>query len=382
MASLRKKPRSPFWFACFSLPSGGRTQRSTKTADRKLALKLAGQWEDAARKRITTAQARRVLSDIHEQIHGERLDSPTLASYSAQWLARKEGETAAVTYAAYKHAVNEFEKAMADKTGEPLHYVTPAHVAKWRDASAKKATARTANNKLKILRVLFQSAWREGLLPDGNPAAKVLALKTVESNRRPFTLPELKAVLRVASQEWRGMVLVGLYTGQRLKDVASLTWHNVDLERKEIRLSTSKTNRRQILPIAAPLLSYFIELPAGDNPAAPIFPKAYKIAAQNLHIGKLSNQFNELLATAGLVKTPPETHEGTGIGRNASRERNAISFHALRHTATSLLKNAGVSEAVTRDIIGHESAEVSRHYTHVDEESKRAAMALLPDVTK
>jgi hypothetical protein len=53
----------------------------------------------------------------------------------------------------------------------------------------------------------------------------------------------------------------------------------------------------------------------------------------------------------------------------------------LRHTATSLLKNAGVSEAVARHIIGHESAPISRHYTHIDESSKRKALAKLPDVT-
>jgi hypothetical protein len=46
-----------------------------------------------------------------------------------------------------------------------------------------------------------------------------------------------------------------------------------------------------------------------------------------------------------------------------------------------LLKNAGVSEAVARDIIGHESAAISRHYTHIDEASKRKAIAKLPDVT-
>jgi hypothetical protein len=31
-----------------------------------------------------------------------------------------------------------------------------------------------------------------------------------------------------------------------------------------------------------------------------------------------------------------------------------------------LLKNAGVSDAAARDIIGHESEAVSRNYTHID----------------
>jgi integrase len=37
-------------------------------------------------------------------------------------------------------------------------------------------------------------------------------------------------VLRVADPELRSMVMIGLYTGQRLGDIAMLTWQNIDLE--------------------------------------------------------------------------------------------------------------------------------------------------------
>jgi site-specific recombinase XerD len=200
-------------------------------------MKLATQWEDAARRRITEAQARRVLSDIYREIHGQPLDSPTVREYAAQWLGRKQGETAAVTHVTYRHAVNEFRDHLEEKADQPIHNVTPAQIVAWRDAAARKATARTANNKLKVVRVMFRSAWREGLIAD-DPASKVQSLKTEESTRRPLTLDEVKALLRVASKEWRGMITAGVYTGQRLKDIASLTWANVDLERDEIRRST------------------------------------------------------------------------------------------------------------------------------------------------
>jgi integrase len=85
---------------------------------------------------------------------------------------------------------------------------------------------------------------------------------------------------------------------------------------------------------------------------------------------------------AGLARPRPPKNKGVGKGRDAPRMHSELSFHSLRHTATSLLKATGASEAVARDIIGHDSAEISRHYTHVDEPSKRAALARLPDVTK
>ena len=60
---------------------------------------------------------------------------------------------------------------------------------------------------------------------------------------------------------------------------------------------------------------------------------------------------------------------------------SAISFHSLRHTATSLLKNAGGSEAIAMDIIGHDSKAISRQYTHIDDAAKRSAFGKMPDVT-
>ena len=69
MAYLRKLPNSKFWIGGFTLPNGTRTQRSTKLTDRKEAMKLVMKWEEVSRNRTTEAQFRRVISDIHEQIH-------------------------------------------------------------------------------------------------------------------------------------------------------------------------------------------------------------------------------------------------------------------------------------------------------------------------
>jgi integrase len=71
----------------------------------------------------------------------------------------------------------------------------------------------------------------------------------------------------------------------------------------------------------------------------------------------------------------------TGKGHAQRRAVSEISFHSLRHTATSLLKNAGVPAAVAMDIIGHESEAMNRHYTHIESKTKRAALAKLPKLS-
>jgi len=50
--------------------------------------------------------------------------------------------------------------------------------------------------------------------------------------------------------------LFGLYTGQRLRDIAKLTWHNIDTEGQELRFVTLKTGRRMSVPLASPLIEY------------------------------------------------------------------------------------------------------------------------------
>jgi integrase len=214
-------------------------------------------------------------------------------------------------------------------------------------------------------------------LIETNPATKVETIKiraADRNERRPFTLAELRKVLAVCSPEWRGIVLAGIYTGQRLGDLATLTWSAVDLDQGMISFVTSKTGRRQHIPIATPLRNYLESLPAADNPRAFVFPKA---AVSN----RRSNQFYDILVDAGLAKErSDENTDNTGVGRKRRRIVNELSFHCIRHTATSLLKVAGVSQAVVMDLIGHDSEAASRGYTHVHDDDKRAALGKLPDL--
>ena len=114
-----------------------------------------------------------------------------------------------------------------------------------------------------------------------------------------------------------------------------------------------------------------------DNPDAPIFP-----TATTKRTSQLSDGFRQVLVEASLASA--RTHKKTehSKGRNAARPVAELSFHSLRHTATTFLKAAGASDALAREIIGHETEAVNRHYTHLSTEDMRAAVDRLPDVTK
>ena len=56
------------------------------------------------------------------------------------------------------------------------------------------------------------------------------------------------------------------------------------------------------------------------------------------------------------------------------------SFHSLRHTAVSLLKDAGIPDAVVMALVGHESAAMSHRYTHVGKDALAKAAKSLPEI--
>src|SRR5262245_59284582 len=163
--------------------------------------------------------------------------------------------------------------------------------------------------------------------------------------------------------------------------------------RTEVRTSPLEFARvRARLPMFAPapkaprdpaIFADFLLCPANhlsallvnDNPNAYIFPNA----ATHKRANSLSNQFREIMADAGLVE--PRRHEKAKQGRSQAREPSELSFHSLRHSAVTMLKAAGVSDFIAREIVGHESAAVSRQYTHLSTDDKRTAMQRLPDVT-
>ncbi len=384
MASLRRLPNSPYWIACFSLPDGARTQRSTKSTDRREAQRIANQFEDSATAarsgRFIEAQARKVIADIYALANSDQLPSSTAKDFFASWLKRKEIEAGEKTHQRYGIVVGHFLAALGSKTAGQITHVTHREVAAFRDEYSKRVSANTVNTSLKILRAAFNQARRDGLI-DENPAERVTLLKRKgESKRRAFTLEELGRILEVADNEWRGMILFGLYTGQRLGDIAQLTWNNLDLQRGELRLVTNKTGRRQILPLAAPLVRFIETLPADEDPQSPLFPTAAMTYAASGHKGRMSKQFHGILVAAGLAKA--RKYRETGEGSSVRHEQAELSFHALRHTATSLLKNAGVSDAVAREFIGHDSPAISANYTHIETASLRRAADLLPDVVR
>ena len=115
MACIWKHPNSKYWIARFYDLSGKRRNRSTKSEDRREARKLAAIFEEAARRKRTALQSRRVISALHKEITGEGLPVSTVREFFNRWLEVKAHETKTATMRFYKNEAKKFLAFLGDR---------------------------------------------------------------------------------------------------------------------------------------------------------------------------------------------------------------------------------------------------------------------------
>jgi integrase len=438
MASLHKQHGKPYWFCAFTTPDGKRHFKSTGMKNMKQAEKICAGWEKSAElathQNLTPDRARKVIeatvSDVLESglsgaipretlrnfflqaanlvmqpplkrdrvqalvgdtvraiaaSSGQAVPNATIRDWCKRWLEFKGIEAAPRTHERYEVSIRRFLSFLKDRADKDLTTLRADDLVKFRDHTRSILSAASANMDLKVIRSCLYAAKKLDLL-ERNVATNVDFLREHgQSKRRAFMLDEVKAVLEQCDKiggEWRGLVLMGAYTGQRLGDIAQLTWHQLDLEKKTVCFLTRKTGKRLEMALAAPLHDYLVSLPSADAPTAYVFPRAAALAEK--HTGTISTKFyDDILAPAGLVPVRPRIEAAPdGKGRSAKRKQSELSFHSFRHTFTTWLKSAGASNALAQMVVGHDSEAVSRGYTHLSAKDTLDPISKLPDVVK
>jgi integrase len=386
MASITKDahqpPKSPFWIACFNgVGSDGRVRRlkrSTKTTDRKLAQRLADEWEQleklAGKGRLTESHCRKVIAQMYERTVGEPLHFRTAREHLNEWVESKRNETEQRTYWKYRQTTDEFLAHVGVKVDRLLREITPGDIRSWRDALKRKGLAApTVNDAIKTLRMPFKAAHDAGYI-EINPCTKN-SVRPVRDDARNvekdvFTPEQIAALIQEApSQDWKGAILCGYYTGLRLRDVADLQWSAIDWEEQKITVTTRKTRKDVTVPVHPQFASWLQEQTRGIG-RAPVFPRL----AGKSGAGKsgLSMQFKRIMDRAKIKGRL--LREANGAGRSQS----SLSFHSLRHSFNSAMANAGISSEVRQKLTGHSSAQMNAQYTHHELEELRAAVSVIP----
>ncbi len=276
----------------------------------------------------------------------------------------------------YRSEFRRFETWVAKAHPEikTLRDVTEAHANAYaKDLAEAKASASTFNQHVGFLRLLWRVLRKEAQ-HTANPWELIRRRRLTMTTRRELTVDELRRVCGNAAGEMRLLFALGIYTGMRLGDCATLRWGEVDLVRNVIRRIPMKIARRKKTPIHIPIhavLSALLnELPPRErrNDVLPELAKMYRCDS------------------AALSKRIQAHFEASEISTHSDSQEKRIKaavdvgFHSLRHTFVSLCREANAPLAVVEAIVGHSSPAMTRHYTHVSDHAAGMAVALLPTV--
>ncbi|NQX01710.1 tyrosine-type recombinase/integrase [bacterium] len=408
MASIYKRPGSKTWQAAFYVidPETGvskqvrqsthkSNEREAKAAAAELerrAREAAGGGHEKARRILDVLQragqeanketlnvprARQFLAEIVRISTGEDMPAFTIKTWLEEWKRRKCDVTAPATQARYASSVKAFLAWLGDRADKPLESLTVADVRNFREKlTSEGRTARTAQHYVRDIGSGLRTAVREGLLTH-NPASGLDPLEFTDSvDRKPFVAAEVVKLINAApSADWKGMILLGLYTGLRLGDIAKLKWGMVDFTEGTLRLMPAKTKKKKrmiCIPLHPQARQFLENHPIADDPDEPIFPT---LAIRRIDGNKgLSMTFVDIMTKAGVSRGKARIVEKESAGRS-THERG---FHALRHAFVTMLTNCDVDEDLRKKLAGHTDSEVHAIYTHFEVKTLAAAIEKMP----
>jgi integrase len=381
MASIFLKPKSPYWFASFKDHQGRWRNKSTRSTNKTQARKIAETFERVAARRLGAQKAAEAIRELYHELSGVEAPKASASEFCRDWLRAKAKEKLSpTTILAYENTAHQFLGALGERAGEDISNLERTDIVSFRNHLSERLSVETVNKHLKIVRMILKSAKNDGfLLEDPSQGVKLLKGSGGARLRRALGVDELRKILELADPEWQSLIKLGIYTGQRLGDLAGLSWNDVLLSEGVIRIWSRKTNRKIEIPIVGPLHEHLLELHGRNGSARFLHPgAAAKMRARRGKTNSLSNDFIALLIEAGLREKSP--HQARGIGRSGARTPSDLSFHSLRHSAVSMLKHAGVPDAVVMELVGHESAAMSARYTHTGVQQLAEAIQKLPSL--
>ncbi|MEO5927525.1 MAG: tyrosine-type recombinase/integrase [Patescibacteria group bacterium] len=221
----------------------------------------------------------------------------------------------------------------------------------------KKASAKSVNNRLTVLRRMFVVAHEWGKL---GSVPRVRWLKLPPRTFRFLSFEETNSLLDAAAPEWRTMILAALRTGLRIGELLALTWSDVDLVAGRLvvrrtvwrgREGTPKGGRARELPLSREARGALELLPSRER-GSYVFGRG----APRL--------------TSGEVKWPLWTAcTKAGIAR--------CGWHVLRHTFASHLVMKGVVLKAVQELLGHATMEMTMRYAHLSPDVRSDAVERL-----
>ena len=213
----------------------------------------------------------------------------------------------------------------------------------------------TVNREVELLRRVMNKAAKDWKYAVGTVDWQRLLLEESEGNTRWLTVDQVERVLAVSPKHLKPPLIAAICTGLRASNVIKLDWREVDLKARRIvtRIKSRKPGGKVlIVPIAQPLLVELANL--GPKEEGRVF----------LYRGRP-------------IKTDVRRAFLTALKR--AKVPGKFTWHDLRHTAASWMRQRKVPIGTIKEILGHSDIKLTMRYAHIGEDSHVEAVDAIAD---
>jgi integrase len=218
----------------------------------------------------------------------------------------------------------------------------------WRKQQ-KPVTDATVNRALSVLRHILYWAVDESIV-QSNPMSRLQLVQERRLKRPVMSLHEEQLVVAALPEYLRRIAITALDTGMRRGEVLKQRWEDVDLNRRLLLVTKSKTA-------------------GGESREIPLTGRVHGLLSQK-------PQAEGVVFT--LNGQPLSWIRKGWLGAIKRADLRHFRFHDLRHTFNTRLMEAGVIADVRMALMGHSGgSKVHAIYTHVELPIKRQAIEKL-----
>ena len=205
---------------------------------------------------------------------------------------------------------------------------------------AEGKSANTIRLHLALLSHLFNVARTEwGMEALSNPVELVRKPKLPRGRDRRLIGDEEERLLtacRAMNPELAAIVSIAIETAMRQGEIMGLMWDVVDLANRTITLEYTKNGEKRVVPLTTKALQIFRDLPRNlDGQVWTYTPEGMRAS------------YNKAAKKAGIA---------------------GLTFHDLRHEATSRFFEKGLNPMQVAAITGHKNMQMLKRYTHLKAE--------------
>lgn len=225
----------------------------------------------------------------------------------------------------------------------------------------------TINRLRSFLSMVFQQAIRNGKA-EKNPARLVRLRKEANARIRFLTFEEenlIRALIMERTPTHEPAFTFALETGMRLSEQHTMTWDQVNLERRQVFLERTKNGESRVVVLSDGAI---VALDAVRTRRMELEKKDNWRPTQRVWLSRYGEPLDSPVAWFKLVMEE---------ARARNPDLKDVTWHVFRHTYISRLVMAGVDIRTVQELAGHKSISMTIRYSHLSPDHKLSAVAKL-----